>query len=435
MATRNNDPAAPRYCPACGVRVGAATTKCIVCGTSLKEKKPSLSQTTGTMPVESRPTERPNLGSTQSPGFTQPVAAPPRPETTQTVRSTTGRTAATKRNSNQVSIPMPVFLASILLFMVLGVGLTLFAVRSDMFVDATPTVTQTRTPLPTLTSVPTATFTNTPTTTPLPPLTHSVASGETCSSLAAIYQVSVESIRQANGFGTDCILFQGQEVLVPQPTATPLPTATNTVPAGELTQVARPTHIVGAGESLSSIATFYGVDFETLADVNGKPGPDYAITSGESLRIPLDAPIPTPGPTPTDTPLPPKAAPELISPANGTAVSAVEQTVSLEWSAVSILAPNEFYRITVQDVTDPDGKTVEAVTQSTRHIINVDMKPVEAAPHAYQWNVVVVRQIADDENGNPQYEPAGVTSEDRIFTWTGIGVAPEPTDPPAEGDG
>jgi len=55
------------------------------------------------------------------------------------------------------------------------------------------------------------------------------------------------------------------------------------------------------------------------------------------------------------------------------------------------------------------------------------MKPPEAAPHIFRWTVVTVRQNGVTNDGKPIYEPAGATSEERTFTWTGIGVPVTPT--------
>ena len=52
------------------------------------------------------------------------------------------------------------------------------------------------------------------------------------------------------------------------------------------------------------------------------------------------------------------------------------------------------------------------------------MKPAEAAPHVFKWSVVTARQTGFSSDGRPLYQPAGATSEERTFTWTGIGVLP-----------
>jgi hypothetical protein len=45
--------------------------------------------------------------------------------------------------------------------------------------------------------------------------------------------------------------------------------------------------------------------------------------------------------------------------------------------------------------------------------------------------VVTVRRQGSTAKGDPIYAPAGATSEERTFSWTGIGVAaPAPTKAP-----
>jgi hypothetical protein len=162
-----------------------------------------------------------------------------------------------------------------------------------------------------------------------------------------------------------------------------------------------------------------------MAEVNGKLPPDYAITIGEVLSIPVDMPVPTAGPTPTETSLPPYPAPQLLNPSDGAAISSIEQTVSLQWTSVANLRENEVYLVSVKDVTDNGSLRISDTTLTTRYIVGVDMKPYEAVPHVFRWTVVTARQTGLTEDGRPMYQPAGATSVERTFTWTGIGVAPE----------
>jgi hypothetical protein len=83
--------------------------------------------------------------------------------------------------------------------------------------------------------------------------------------------------------------------------------------------------------------------------------------------------------------------------------------------------------VTVEDLTCNCAKRLQETTNQTRFIVNVDMKPPEAAPHIFRWSVVTVRQNGVTNDGKPIYEPAGATSEERTFTWTGIGVPVTPT--------
>ncbi len=370
-----------RRCPVCDTRIGAAATKCIVCGAELS----AADDGDDALSVGKR-----------------------------------GAFAA----GGHVRIPLPIIVAGVMLMLLGGLALVLVSAGHNPFVVPTATVTPSPTVVPTFTPEPTSTATQLPTSTPLPPVAHMVVEGDTCILIAVTYDVSVQSILRSNGFTQACPLRVGQEVNVPVTTPTAVATATATMLPLALTQAARPTHVVSSGESLSSISAYYGVSFSVMAEVNGKLPPDYAITIGETLSIPVDMPVPTAGPTPTETALPPYAAPRLLNPPDGAAISSVEQTVSLQWTSVATLRENEVYLVSIEDVTENSAHRIIDTTLTTRYILGVDMKPHEAVPHVFRWTVVITRQIGMTADGRPMYQPAGATSVERTFTWTGIGVAP-----------
>ncbi len=424
-------PPAPRLCPTCGTRVGDAATKCIVCGADLTLDKDKSSQKRKQTPAH-EPISSPIVATApilDSEPVPEPEPESKPPPTIQPVGIAQKTNPPAGRRFGRIPIPLPAFIGGIAILALLLLTVFLFSSGLAGTNDATPTITQTSTPPPTFTPPPASTNTPVPTNTPLPALIHIVAQGDTCTSIAVVFNVSVQSILELNGFPQSCPLFVGQEVSVPQPTATPVPTPTNTLPPLELTQAARPTHVVGSGESLSSIATFFGVDFNVMAEVNGKLPPDYAITIGELLVIPDDVPAPTAGPTPTSTPLPPYAAPRLLNPPDGAAISSVEQTVTLQWASVGLLQDNETYLVTVEDVTANSARRVQVTTLTTRYIVGVELKPFEAVPHVFKWTIVAARQVGTTDGGEPIYEPAGATSLERTFSWTGIGIVPTPTNP------
>ncbi len=178
-----------RLCPTCGTRVGAAATKCLVCGTDL---------TAGAA-----------------------VAA-------------TGRTTPTTA-LNRRPIGLTTVLIIVLVIGLVAVGAVMVAIASNVvenpFVNNTPTTTNTATIPPTLTFTPTPTDTPEPSATPLPPTDYVIQSGDTCIKIALNANVSVGSIISANGglINADCSnLSVGTTIKVPQPTptVTPLPTAT-----------------------------------------------------------------------------------------------------------------------------------------------------------------------------------------------------------------
>lgn len=434
-ATPGNTP--PRLCPTCGTRVGDLATKCIVCGADLSG--PAASTTKPQRQWRSLLPQRPTFGNSSArqpqaaPGQTAP-AIPPTPSPANAGPTPTPIVASPARRG-VVTIPLPGLLAIILFVVVLVVAGTLLVLSSTGAISPkqteAPTVTLTITPSATFTLAPTPTNTQAPTATPLPPLDYTVVANDSCISIAVKNNISLQALLDANGLPQACPLIIGQKLQVPQPTYTATAPATATLESNALTETARPhqAYTVVNGDTLFSVAAKFNVDYQALAQENGIPGPDYPITVGQVLNVPLDRPPATVGPTPTNTPLPPYPAPQLLSPANGSAVSPVEQTVVLQWAAVDVLKDGEAYLVTVEDVTCSCAKKKTDVTTQTRYIVGPDMKPEEAEPHIFRWTIVTARQNGTQADGSAIYEPAGATSEERTFTWTGIG-APNPTATP-----
>ncbi|MCA9392323.1 peptidoglycan DD-metalloendopeptidase family protein [candidate division WWE3 bacterium] len=107
--------------------------------------------------------------------------------------------------------------------------------------------------------------------------THVVAPGETLSSIAETYLVSVEGLRYVNGLGNDLIR-PGDELTIP--------------PVDGLI------HTVNEGDTLASIGSTYNVPQQAIADFNSLEEP-FVLHSGDELVIP-DAQIPAPKPVVSD---------------------------------------------------------------------------------------------------------------------------------------
>src|SRR5215831_15999212 len=227
--TASSSATAPRLCPTCGTRVGAAATKCLVCGADL------------TLPEgASRPQPRlPSLG-------------PAEP----------------------VRLPVPLIIVLVLVLAAGAAAAYYFTTRTRPQVpvvaaNASSTPTITNTPLPTFTYTPTPTESPVPTDTPLPPISYKVVAGDTCVAIAAKFNVSSQSIILLNGLDPNCNLSVGRSLQIPQPTSTPTPLPTATLGGVVATQVPRTTYTVHPGDTLAGIAKFYGVSVADLMDVNG----------------------------------------------------------------------------------------------------------------------------------------------------------------------
>ncbi|MCD6290727.1 MAG: LysM peptidoglycan-binding domain-containing protein [Anaerolineae bacterium] len=133
------------------------------------------------------------------------------------------------------------------------------------------------------------------------PTYHRVQPGETLSSIAARYGVSVWRIAQANGIANANYIYVGQLLRIPvcYPSA-PGP---------------RRVHVVRPGETLAMIAARYGVNLWRLARVNGIWNINR-IYVGQRLIIPgYYAPAPSPWPP---YPYPPAPSPAPPSPSCST---------------------------------------------------------------------------------------------------------------------
>ena len=146
------------------------------------------------------------------------------------------------------------------------------------------------------------------------------------------------------------------------------------------------------------------------------------------IQIPLCMRAATPGPTPTPTTPPPYPAPNLLLPADGASFTLADDVVTLQWSSIGTLRDNEVYRVTVEDVTEGEGRKLVEYASDTKFIVPVSFRPKDNLPHVMRWNVTTMRQVGSDEQGNPIWESAGALSTERVFSWTG--AAPEATQSP-----
>jgi LysM repeat protein len=290
----------------------------------------------------------------------------------------------------------------------------------------TPTVTITPTASNTAT-LPPPTITNTPEPSPTP-ISYQIQAEDTCLSIAAFFEISLESLITLNSLPIACdTLSIGQTLLIPQPTPTSTAQPSATFSLSEQTEAAceKVSYVVQEGDTLGTIASNYNTPMLAIREENGLPGDTVII--GQTIIIPLCRQFATPGPSPTATPPPPYPAANLLLPADGAPFTIADDSVTLQWAAVGTLRDNEAYAIYIEDATAGQGITLLDYATDTRYIIPSTLRPTENRAHAFYWWVVVVRQASVDESGNPTWETAGTLSAKRVFTWTGGGAAATPT--------
>jgi LysM repeat protein/ribosomal protein S27AE len=365
-----------RLCPTCGSRVAEGATRCGVCGATLR-------------------------------------------------RANEGRSPA----SSNLTLSIPAALGLLMVFVLLASGLTFAATRfTPLGAKRTPSATPTLTPTQSQTPAPTDTATPIPTPTPLPPLEYTVAENDTCLGLAAYYGVSVNAIIDLNRLSPLCILSVGQKLLIPRPTPTATPPPTETLEASQATEQAcqKVDYTVVANDTLLAIAANYNVDMQAIMDYNGMTSENVFV--GQILKIPLCARLATPGPTPTATLPPPYPAANLLLPQDGASYTLAEDTVTLQWASVGQLRDNEFYKVSVEDITEGSGRVrLDAYVTDTKYLVPVSFRPNAAVPHIMRWWVETVRRSGTTANGDPIYDSAGASSATRVFSWSGAATGPTPT--------
>jgi LysM repeat protein len=373
-------------CPTCGTRLSENATRCLVCGSELK-------------PTSEAKTKKAVQGSRMP----------------------------------QITLNLPVALGLLILFIAVGALVVFFAMQSINPTaapenDFTPTVS------PTITATPTETPTPQPTLTPTlqPPQEYIVKEGDNCGLIAYAFDLReggtlaiIQSNPELNAQCTN--MYVGQKILVPFPTPTPMPQATNTPPAAVQTQQACNTvdYTVQEGDTLSSVAANYAVPQEAIKEFNGLT--TDTVFLGMKLTVPLCRRAATPGPSPTPTNPPPYPAPNLLLPADGASFSLSNDTITLQWASIGTLRDNEAYMVVVEDVTEAQGRQLTENVRDTKYIVPTSFRPNDTLPHVMRWYVVTVRQGLPDEQGNPTWIPAGAQSADRVFSWLAAAVEATPT--------
>lgn len=391
MSPENTQSTKP--CPTCGTRLSENATRCLVCGRSFVPKETAS---------ESKTTREKAVSSPRLP---------------------------------QITLSLPVLILIIVLLLGIGGG-GVYLVTRPSPVEITPappataTLTATLTPTASQTPTITATATITPTITPLEPIEYTIKANDTCYTIAAAFKISYSSLLAANPkINADCTnLIVGETVKVPQPTPTPPPEPTVTLSSSQATEAAceKYPYIVKEGDTLSTIANNFNVYPDAIKEENGLT--TDTVYAGIELKIPLCKRRPTPGPTPTATLPPPYQAPNLLLPADGAFFTNAADVITLQWSAVDALQPNEAYAVTIEDLTSGNQQRTVEYVRETKFIVPNQLRPPGGFPHIYRWSVVTVRQTGTGKDGQPIWGTAGAVSNPRVFGWmvTGGAATPQP---------
>jgi LysM repeat protein len=366
-----------KVCPTCGTRLSENATRCLVCGR--------------------------NFTVTSKPSQESPVESPRLPE---------------------LKLSLPAALGLIFLVLAVGAGIVYLILQgTDRIAAPTPDATMTETPTMTASPQPSSEPTLAPTYTPLPPIDYVVKENDQCVLLAAINDVSLQSIIDANGLTNECILSVGQTIKIPQPTPTATTQPTSTQSSSQSTTEACQTldYTVGAGDTFSSIAANYNIAIDSIKSYNNTTSD--VVWEGMQLKLPLCMRLPTEGPTPTPTTPPAYAAPSLLLPVDGIVYANTTDVITLQWSSVGTLRENEVYMVTIEDVTSSGVNRVVQYVTDTKLTVPVSLRPSDSTSHIFRWWVVAARQAGSNADGTPIYETNGALSTARVFGWAGTSSA------------
>lgn len=173
----HNQPTKTKICPTCGTRMNASATRCLVCGRVF----------TGVEPDKAHSARK---------------AAPSR------------ETDALEKKPRlpEIRLSLPIAIGLLILIFGIGAGLVfMFMQSAGMVIEPTARPTQTGTP--TISPTPTTTFTPTleMSPTPLAPIEYVVKDGDLCSTIAALFNVSIQTIVVENNLSSNCYLSPAQQ--------------------------------------------------------------------------------------------------------------------------------------------------------------------------------------------------------------------------------
>ena len=305
------------------------------------------------------------------------------------------------------AIPLVIALLVIAALVALGVTRPWQHADQNEVAAVTPTLTETPTPMPTTTSTatpistPTATSTVTPTPTPV---IYVVQSGDTLLSIAIEYGTTVDALLQANDLDEREMIYPGQELVIVTPGLTdisPTPAPTRFL-----------THIVRAGENLTSIANDYGTTVEAIVAANHIEDP-RSLRTGQELIIPLAGSVGGPTPVP-GAPTAPSRGTEVVVHVVQPGESLLGIALQYDTSVEVIMAANNIadaqWIFAGQELIIPLGTPTPVPTPTPRPTPTSTPGPPYAAP-----------DLLDPAEG----ETFRGEEADIVLNWASVGILAE----------
>jgi len=120
------------------------------------------------------------------------------------------------------------------------------------------------------------------------PTQHTVQPGESITAIAQQYGVTVEQLLQANDISNPNLIYRGQELTVWTTESVSAPGEAIAVDEPDVVAIPEDelaVYVVRRGEHLSEISQRFGLDWRTVAQINGIVNPDR-VYAGQELKIP-----------------------------------------------------------------------------------------------------------------------------------------------------
>lgn len=212
------------------------------------------------------------------------------------------------------------------------------------------------------------------------PASHRIAPGDTVTSIAAQYGLSVTDLLRINNLQPSSLIFAGKDLRLTGGGSTAAPAA-ETAAAG--------TYTVVAGDTLSGIAAEHGVSLSSILSANG-----LTLTSvihpGQSIRLSGSSNAPAPAPAPADVQTVSGSATGgsyTVAPGDTLSAIAAEHGVSLSGlmaanglSQTSVIRPGQKLSV--------DGGTVSVAASSPVTEAPTDLVPSTFLHYTYPEHVV-----------------------------------------------
>ncbi len=180
------------------------------------------------------------------------------------------------------------------------------------FVEETNPAVETSNP-PVVATAPASVETPTPPAAPAGATEYTIVKGDSFSTIAKKFHVSVKAIADANPGVQPTKLQIGQKLQIPAPAALAAPAVTGTAPVENASAGGEQTYTVKSGDNLTKIAARFGTTVKALRAANSLK--TDSIKVGQKLKVPakaaapVAAPIAPAEPAPTSPPVSTPTAP------------------------------------------------------------------------------------------------------------------------------